>query len=170
MVSSPCCDRFAVSVTCTTSVTRIPPHTVHRGFYASITCHSTALLAQIFQSYTPLVVRKSQKPCTQSTAIMDGFEDDNPFDNDADRVSSETSSASKVDLSEPVSPIPAQRNLPPTSPQPSRPFPSPGPTRQAAQPQDKTDFCCQRDRVLHSGEDIEILVCWNYNDGVANLN
>ena len=37
------------------------------------------------------------------------------------------------------------------------PFPSSGSHRQT-QSNFKTDFCCTRDRVLHSGEDVEILV------------
>ena len=68
------------------------------------------------------------------------FEDDNPFD----VVPSETSSASRIDLSAPPSP-PA-----------SRPFPSHG-THKLSQ-LSKTDFCCRRDRFLHEDEHPEILV------------
>ncbi|KAF8884989.1 hypothetical protein BD779DRAFT_1534905 [Infundibulicybe gibba] len=76
---------------------------------------------------------------------MDTFEDENPFDQDGDRISSEASSTSKVDLSEPPSPPPhPSRQLSPASPNPSAPF--------------KSDFCCMRDRLLHSGDDIEILI------------
>ncbi|KAF8075075.1 hypothetical protein FPV67DRAFT_1475906 [Lyophyllum atratum] len=39
----------------------------------------------------------------------------------------------------------------------SRPFPSPGSHRQP-QTTFKSDFCCARDRYLHSGEDVEILI------------
>ncbi|EIW79176.1 hypothetical protein CONPUDRAFT_83461 [Coniophora puteana RWD-64-598 SS2] len=88
---------------------------------------------------------------------MDGFEDDNPFEVDVDRMSSATSSTSKVNISAPSSP-PANhsRVASPTSATPSRPFPSPGTQKQPQQT--KTDFCCQRDRWLHSGEDNEIQI------------
>ncbi len=68
------------------------------------------------------------------------FDDDNPFD----VIPSETSSASKLDLSAPPSP-PA-----------SRPFPSPGTHRLPQVP--KTEFCCRRDRFLHSDDQPEILI------------
>jgi hypothetical protein len=85
---------------------------------------------------------------------MDALQDDNPFDQDGEHIASETSSTSKLDLSEPSSPT---RRFSPSSPL-SRPFPSPGSHRQP-QMSFKSDFCCTRDRVLHSGEDVEILVC-----------
>ncbi|KAJ7132106.1 hypothetical protein C8R44DRAFT_773074 [Mycena epipterygia] len=92
---------------------------------------------------------------------MEAFEDENPFESDSDRLTSATSSPSKVDLSEPPSPPPnPSRQLSPTSPtSPSltRPFPSPGTHRQPPATF-KSDFCCTRDRVLHSGEDVEILI------------
>ncbi|GLB41710.1 putative protein with phoX homologous domain, present in p47phox and p40phox [Lyophyllum shimeji] len=87
---------------------------------------------------------------------MDTFEDENPFDQGTENISSETSSNSKVDLSAPSSPPFATRQLPPSSPL-SRPFPSPGSHRQP-QTRSKSDFCCARDRYLHSGEDVEILI------------
>ncbi|KAF5373330.1 hypothetical protein D9615_007447 [Tricholomella constricta] len=87
---------------------------------------------------------------------MDTFEDENPFDQDAEHISSETSSTSKVDLSAPSSPPFPTRQLSPSSPL-SRPFPSPGSHRQP-QMSFKSDFCCARDRYLHSGEDVEILI------------
>ena len=89
---------------------------------------------------------------------MDTFEDENPFEQDGDRISSETSSTSQVVLyDEPSSPPSHIRQLSPTSPHMSRPpFPSSGSHK--TQSNFKTDFCCTRDRVLHSGEDIEILV------------
>jgi hypothetical protein len=68
------------------------------------------------------------------------FEDDNPFD----LVQSETSSASRIDLSAPPSP-PA-----------SRPFPSHG-THKLPQLA-KTDFCCRRDRFLHAEDHPEIVI------------
>ncbi|KAF9462950.1 hypothetical protein BDZ94DRAFT_660364 [Collybia nuda] len=83
---------------------------------------------------------------------MDTFEDSNPFDEDGENIQSEASSASKVDLSDPPSPT----RQPPSSPL-SRPFPSPGSHKQP-QVAFKSDFCCARDRILHSGEDIEILI------------
>jgi hypothetical protein len=86
---------------------------------------------------------------------MDTFEDENPFETDAEHVPSEASSTSKVDLSAP--PSPPSRQLSPRVPTLSRPFPSPGSHRQP-QSTFKSDFCCVRDRVLHSGEDVEILV------------
>ena len=97
---------------------------------------------------------------------MDAFEDENPFDTDVDRYPSEASSTSRVDLSAPASP-PAHtpRVLSPTlSPDRERPvFPSPG-TGSAgrsprAPPTPKEDYCCYRDQWLHSGEDVEIVVC-----------
>ncbi|KAG6817529.1 hypothetical protein H0H87_007497 [Tephrocybe sp. NHM501043] len=85
---------------------------------------------------------------------MDTFEDENPFEHDAEHISSETSSTSKVDLS-PSSPPYPTRQLSPSSP--SRPFPSPGSHKQL-QTTVKSDFCCVRDRYLHSGDDVEILI------------
>lgn len=85
---------------------------------------------------------------------MDTFEDDNPFENDIDHVSSETSSTSKVNISAPSSPPPNTARIQP----PSKPFISSGTQRQPQQTY-KSDFCCYRDRWLHSGEDAEILVC-----------
>jgi sorting nexin-41/42 len=89
---------------------------------------------------------------------MDTFEEDldNPFTEI--EPTSETSSTSKVNISEPPSPLPAAaRQLSPTAAQFNRPFPSPGSQRQS-QPYSKVDFCCARDRVLHSDEEVEILV------------
>ncbi|KAG5647889.1 hypothetical protein DXG03_007813 [Asterophora parasitica] len=87
---------------------------------------------------------------------MDTFEDENPFEQDTGHISSETSLTSKVDLSAPSSPPTATRQLSPSSPQ-RPPFPSSGSHRQ---PQNtfKSEFCCARDRYLHSGEDVEILI------------
>lgn len=84
---------------------------------------------------------------------MEVLEDDNPFDLDGEHITSETSSTSKLDLSDPPSPSPAARHISTSS----RPFPSAGSHRQP-QISFKSDFCCMRDRVLHSGEDVEILV------------
>ena len=87
---------------------------------------------------------------------MDALEDDNPFDQDAENITSETSSTSKLDLSEPPSPPLPAPHLSASSPL-SRPFPSPGSRKQPPM-SFKSDFCCTRDRVLHSGEDVDILV------------
>ncbi|KAG6813828.1 hypothetical protein H0H92_006772 [Tricholoma furcatifolium] len=88
--------------------------------------------------------------------IMDTFEDENPFEQDTEHISSETSSTTRVDFSAPSSPPPSAQQLAPTSPL-SRPFPSPGSHRHQ-QANFKADFCCVRDRYLHSGEDVEILI------------
>lgn len=90
---------------------------------------------------------------------MDTYDDENPFDTEPDHVSSETSSTSKVDLSEPNSPPHSPSRLrSPTTPQTSAQFPSGGPHKPSPA-QFKADFCCARDRWLHSGDDVEILVC-----------
>lgn len=100
---------------------------------------------------------------------MDAFEDENPFESDSDRLTSAQSSPSNVDLSEPPSPPPnPSGQLSPTSPNLSRPFPSPGSHRQP-QTTFKSDFCCTRDRVLHSGDDVEILVCGYYVRPTAHV-
>lgn len=90
---------------------------------------------------------------TQSPTEMDTFEDDNPFENDIERVPSETSSTSKVNISAPSSPPPNPARLL----SPHKPFPSPPAQRQPQQTY-KSDFCCYRDRWLHSGDDAEVLV------------
>ncbi|KAG6850769.1 hypothetical protein H0H93_008807 [Arthromyces matolae] len=87
---------------------------------------------------------------------MDTFEDENPFEHDVEQISSETSSTSKVDLSAPSSPPFAPRQLTPSSPL-SRPIPSQE-THKQHQTTSKNDFCCVRDRYLHSGDDVEILI------------
>src|SRR5262245_25987902 len=90
---------------------------------------------------------------------METFEDENPFDNDADRFHSATSSASKVNISDPPSPSSHPSPiLPSSTPRQSRPFPSPGSNKQP-QTTFKNEYCCARDRDLHSGDDFEILVC-----------
>ncbi|KZT09908.1 uncharacterized protein LAESUDRAFT_645660 [Laetiporus sulphureus 93-53] len=93
---------------------------------------------------------------------MESFiEDENPFEAEPDRLQSDTaSSMSRVAVSEPVSPLPPPSHdlsSPLQSPSPRRPvFPSQGSHRQ---PQtNKSDFCCARDRWLHSGEDVEISI------------
>ena len=93
---------------------------------------------------------------------MDTFEDENPFEQDGDHIPSETSSTSQVVLYEPSSPPSHTRQLSPVSPHMNGPpFPSTGSHK--TQSNFKTDFCCTRDRVLHSGEDLEILVRGHHN-------
>ena len=106
---------------------------------------------------------------TANTAnTMDTFEDENPFEQDGERISSETSSTSQVVLYEPSTPPShPSRQLSPASPHMNRPpFPSAG-SHRPAQSNFKTDFCCTRDRVLHSGEDVEILVRGYHNVGTT---
>lgn len=87
---------------------------------------------------------------------MDAFDDENPFETDADRVSSETSSPSKVDISEPPSPPPnVSRRFSSSASAKGSAFPS---SSRQAQSNYKSDFCCTRDRVLHSGDDVEIII------------
>ncbi|KAI4523926.1 hypothetical protein K525DRAFT_236273 [Schizophyllum commune Loenen D] len=87
---------------------------------------------------------------------MDAFEDENPFEVDADRLESESSSTSKVDISNPPSPpMDPSRQL--ASPPLNRTFPSPSTQRQTTMNY-KSDYCCARDRDLHSGDDLEILI------------
>lgn len=92
---------------------------------------------------------------------MDAFDDENPFDTESDRISSEASSASKVDISEPPSPpFNPSRQLSSEIINSDRTFLH-GSHRQQSHSHsnnNKIDFCCARDRVLHSGDDIEILV------------
>ncbi|KAF8998551.1 hypothetical protein BDQ17DRAFT_1361988 [Cyathus striatus] len=85
------------------------------------------------------------------------FEDENPFEQDAEHIPSESSSTSQVAIYEPPSPPSHPSRLSPTSPRLNRPFPSPGSHRQP-QANYKVDFCCARDRYLHSGDDVEILI------------
>ncbi|KAJ3893350.1 hypothetical protein GG344DRAFT_43454 [Lentinula edodes] len=90
---------------------------------------------------------------------MEAFDDENPFDTESDRIPSETSSTSKVDISEPPSPpFNPSRQLSSEITSPERTFPSQGPPRQSQRSNFKSDFCCARDRILHSGDDVEILI------------
>ncbi|KAI0726744.1 hypothetical protein C8Q72DRAFT_844338 [Fomitopsis betulina] len=90
-----------------------------------------------------------------------GFEDENPFDTELERNHSDTSSSSRVAVSEPPSPLPPMHRAlssPPQSPSLRRPtFPSQGSHKQP-QTSFKSEFCCARDQWLHSGEDVEILI------------
>ncbi|KAJ3814174.1 hypothetical protein EV368DRAFT_34672 [Lentinula lateritia] len=90
---------------------------------------------------------------------MEAFDDENPFDTESDHIPSETSSTSKVDISEPPSPpFNPSRQLSSEITSPERTFPSQGPLRQPQGSNFKSDFCCARDRILHSGDDVEILI------------
>jgi sorting nexin-41/42 len=85
---------------------------------------------------------------------MDSFEDDNPFQDvvsDDAVVPSDTSSISKMDLSEPQSPQSALNN--PQTPRPTLPSP-----QNLLQNTVRSEICCARDRDIQSGEDFEILV------------
>ncbi|EKM50413.1 uncharacterized protein PHACADRAFT_263688 [Phanerochaete carnosa HHB-10118-sp] len=90
---------------------------------------------------------------------METFEDENPFEAEGVHLHSETSSPANVNLSEPSSP-PTNAYSGVLSPRPGSPsaskptFPSPG-SHRLPQPY-KSDYCCVRDRWLHSGEDVEI--------------
>ncbi|KAF9813436.1 hypothetical protein IEO21_05595 [Rhodonia placenta] len=92
---------------------------------------------------------------------MDPFaEEENPFGEvEPERIHSDTSSTSRVAVSEPASPPRPSRALsspPETPPSKRTTFPSQGSHRQ---PQVyKNDFCCVRDQWLHSGEDVEIQI------------
>lgn len=91
------------------------------------------------------------------TTNMEAFEDENPFESEPERLQSDSSS-SRANISALSSPVPQEARVssPPTSPRRQNAFPSPGSHRQ---PQAfKSDFCCARDRWLHSGEDVEIMV------------
>ncbi|KAI0820380.1 hypothetical protein BC628DRAFT_868312 [Trametes gibbosa] len=90
---------------------------------------------------------------------MDAYEDENPFENEPERLQQSDSSSSRANVSNVSSPVAQQESRavsPPTSPNRRNAFPSPGSHRQ---PQAfKSDFCCARDRWLHSGEEAEILI------------
>ncbi|KAF8661373.1 hypothetical protein AX16_001466 [Volvariella volvacea WC 439] len=89
---------------------------------------------------------------------MEAFQDENPFDQDNGAMHSNLMSTPQVD-SDYSAPPPYN---PPTEPSASspthgRPF-SPPDFRGKSQGQNKTDYCCVTDRVLHSGEELEILI------------
>lgn len=87
---------------------------------------------------------------------MSDLEDNNPFQTEADEAHSET--ASNVDISEPATPPahPSRILSPPATPSMNRNFVRPAPAYKAPQTSPKSEFCCMRDRWLHSGEDVEI--------------
>ncbi|KAH8832453.1 hypothetical protein DL96DRAFT_1582155 [Flagelloscypha sp. PMI_526] len=89
---------------------------------------------------------------------MDEFEDANPFGNDSPETAS---SPSAVNVSVPGSPqaVPSHFSPPPNVEQqlfaePSAPLSPP----REVQGIDKADFCCARDRDIHSSDDFEIYV------------
>ncbi|KAF9045711.1 hypothetical protein BDZ89DRAFT_1089594 [Hymenopellis radicata] len=87
---------------------------------------------------------------------MDTFDDENPFDTEVDRAPSEASSTSKVDISEPPSPHPnTSLGFGPAGLTNDSGYPT---SSRPTQPNFKVDFCCARDRVLHSGDDVEIMI------------
>ncbi|KIY70778.1 hypothetical protein CYLTODRAFT_391518 [Cylindrobasidium torrendii FP15055 ss-10] len=79
---------------------------------------------------------------------MDGFDEENPFDTEP-RAPSPSSSVSKVDTSALATPF--ESSSPPEG-MPSLPQSPP------AQASFKSDYCCARDRVLHSDDGVEILI------------
>ncbi|KAJ2919453.1 hypothetical protein MD484_g897, partial [Candolleomyces efflorescens] len=83
---------------------------------------------------------------------MEGFEDENPFEQDAEHIPSETSSVAIFEPSS--SPPPHSGAVSPTSPQHHQSFRGPEPQTHAAS--NRTDFCCTRDRYLHANDDAEI--------------
>lgn len=114
-------------------------------------------------------IPSSHRTTTTSAAehLMSDFEDHNPFQVDNDDVHSEPESSSNVDLSSEPDTPPAHPSRilasPPASPGVNRSFTTaqvlkPAPLRPPPQVY-KSDFCCARDRWLHSGEDVEIQVC-----------
>ncbi|KAF8630736.1 hypothetical protein AX17_005331 [Amanita inopinata Kibby_2008] len=134
------------------------PNTANVNYAVYASSQATAT----FPVFSPKLLffkpHKRQWATTYYRVEMDPYEEENPFEQEGENIPSETSSTSKIDISEPPSP-PAHsaRTLSPTTHNPSHPFPSPGSHRQPQQ-NFKTDFCCQRDRYLHSGDDVEILI------------
>lgn len=89
---------------------------------------------------------------------MDTFEDDNPFDQENVHVIPPNSSSVRLDFSEPSSPRIQSASHLPVSPSPDPQFPSPESKIKVQGNLNKTDFCCNRDRYLHSGENTDILI------------
>jgi len=94
---------------------------------------------------------------------MEHFEDENPFDAEAEHIHSETSSASKSGLydeglyDESPTPHPSATLSPTAHSSNKASFPSHG-SHKSQSANFKTDFCCACDRYLHSGDDAEIQV------------
>lgn len=89
---------------------------------------------------------------------LNDFDDENPFEHEGHRVTSEESSTSRVAIYEPSPPHrPAQALSSVTRNTNRPPFPSTG-SHKSQSVNYKTDFCCASDRFLHSGDDFEILV------------
>jgi hypothetical protein len=91
---------------------------------------------------------------------MEPFEDENPFST-ADPPLSSASSNSHVDVSAPPSPANLAFALPssPTTHTGTQSLRGGLPSQGTSRPlTSKSDFCCVRDKWIHSGEDVEILV------------
>ncbi|KAH6916121.1 sorting nexin-41 [Coprinopsis sp. MPI-PUGE-AT-0042] len=88
---------------------------------------------------------------------MDGFEDANPFEHDAEIITSESSSISREAVYEEEPPRLAHAESGSTSTSDRPLFPSAGSHRQPPS-QFKTDFCCSLDRYLHVNDDFEIRI------------
>ncbi|EAU90095.1 sorting nexin-41 [Coprinopsis cinerea okayama7 len=86
---------------------------------------------------------------------MEGFEDENPFE-EVEHINSETSSVSKDAMYDQPSPQTDFASQP-TSQTDRPPFPSAGSHRQH-QVHPKTDYCCSQDRYLHQNDDFEIRI------------
>jgi hypothetical protein len=82
---------------------------------------------------------------------MDALDDENPFENEGSHYVPPPPPTTHFNDPESSSP-------PPQSPPQPRPALSTNPSR-APQSNVKAEFCCQRDQWLHSGEDVEIVVC-----------
>jgi hypothetical protein len=127
----------------------------HPGQHRRSTPHKTP--SQVGPANQPLAHAVSLS-CTPTTMDLEGFEDENPFEQDIDHIQSESSSLSKVAIYEPSSPPPHLAHaLSPSSPPHQPSFPS-GEPHGGAAPQFKTDFCCARDRYLHNSDDFELTV------------
>lgn len=91
---------------------------------------------------------------------MEPFEDENPFST-ADPPLSSASSNSHVDVSAPPSPANLAFALPssPTTHTGTQSLRGGLPSQGTSRPlTSKSDFCCVRDKWIHSGEDVEILI------------
>lgn len=90
---------------------------------------------------------------------MDDFEGENPFAED-ENAAAPTASAPDALSSpqEPEVPSPVAQAVQQSPPAPPPPLLSPVSPRKQNQSQFKDEYCCARDRDLHSGDDLEILV------------
>lgn len=89
---------------------------------------------------------------------MEGFEDDNPFERDAEHITSVSSSPSSEDVYQEIRDQPAQIAHTESTSASERPlFPSSGSHKQPTT-QYKSDYCCGLDRYLHINDDFEIRI------------